>query len=100
MFMAMGGDFLGESGGPLVGFGDGGDGDGLLDPLTDLIGKINDLVKFTLGGGDFCPNLKGAGEVERTIDFFGFTIGKKPGKLNWGGHGESSLNRPHGAAGA
>ena len=51
MFMAIGSDVLGEPGGPLVGFLDGGGGDDLLDPLADLIGKINNLVKFALRGG-------------------------------------------------
>ena len=84
--MAIGSNVLGEPGGPLVGFLDGGGGDDLLDPLTDLIGKINDLVKFALRGGDVGSNIEGTGQVKVTI-LIDFTIGGKLGKLGLGGLG-------------
>jgi hypothetical protein len=98
MFMARRSDVLGEAGGPLVGLLDGGGGDDQLDPLADLIGKINDLVQFVGGGDKTGSNIEGTGQVKVTI-LIDFTIGGKLGKLGLGGHGESSLNLPRVAVG-
>jgi hypothetical protein len=98
MFVAMGSDLLGESGGTLVGLFDGCGGDILLDQLPDLVGKINNLVKFAGGGGNVSSNIEGTGKVEKAV-FIDFTIGGNLGKLSLGGHGQSSLNLPHVAAG-
>ena len=91
-------NFLGEPGRSLVGLLDGGGGDGLLDPLPDLVGKINDLVKFVHFGSDVGSNIEGTGQVKVAI-LIGFTIGGKLGRLGLGGHGESSLNLLRIAAG-
>ena len=65
--------------GGLGGISFDGGGDGLLDQLPYLVGKINDLVKLAHCGSDVGLKVKGAGEVERTIDFFGLLQSAK----NW-----------------
>jgi hypothetical protein len=65
--------------------------------LSDVVGEIDDSVEFVGCGGDVGSNIEGASDVEAAA-VIDLTVGENLGRLNVGGHVESSLNLPRVAA--
>ena len=80
-------NFLGKVSSANVRMLESGEGNVLFENLSDVIGNVDDLVKFARGRGEGVGDGEGAGEVESAIDVIDFTMGGKRDRLVCGGSG-------------